>query len=109
MQRLTQLIAAWPRDDLVLACVAADVPVGPVNRVDTVLQDVHVRAHGMVGSFDHPTIGTFPALSLPFLFDGFDDPLVARPPLLGEHTDIVLSELGYTPSEIASLRESRVI
>jgi crotonobetainyl-CoA:carnitine CoA-transferase CaiB-like acyl-CoA transferase len=58
----------------------------------------------------HPTVGTFPALGLPLKFAGFDDPEIGRPPLLGEHTDEVLSSmLGLSAAEIAALREEGAI
>ncbi|MGC7407004.1 CaiB/BaiF CoA transferase family protein, partial [Pandoraea pneumonica] len=41
--------------------------------------------------------------------DGFADPEVGRPPLLGEHTDQVLAKLGYAPAQIADLRREGAI
>jgi len=55
-------------------------------------------------------VGEFPALALPFKLDGWDDPTVERPPLLGEHTERVLSErLKLPPDRIAALREAKAI
>ena len=55
-------------------------------------------------------MGEFPALRTPLKFDGWDDPAVERPPLLGEHTESVLAErLGLTPERIAELREAKAI
>jgi crotonobetainyl-CoA:carnitine CoA-transferase CaiB-like acyl-CoA transferase len=85
------------------------VPAGPVNAIDQVLADPHVRARGMVDAFDHPTVGRFPALPLPFKFAGFDQPALGRPPLLGEHTDALLAELGFTSAAIAALRAQKVV
>lgn len=109
MARLREAAARWERDALVEACLAADVPAGPVNAVDQVLADPHVRARGMVDGFDHPTVGRFPALPLPFKFAGFDQPALGRPPLLGEHTDALLGEVGFAAAEIAQLRAERVV
>jgi crotonobetainyl-CoA:carnitine CoA-transferase CaiB-like acyl-CoA transferase len=86
------------------------VPAGPIQNVAEVLADPHVNARGMVSAFEHPSIGTFGALPLPFKFDGFADPQVARPPLLGEHTEQVLRErLGYDEAHIAALRRDGAI
>jgi crotonobetainyl-CoA:carnitine CoA-transferase CaiB-like acyl-CoA transferase len=75
-----------------------------------VLDDQQVRARAMVGEFDHPTEGTFPALRTPLLFDGFDDPRPTAPPLLGADNDDVLGQrLGLTDVELAALREEGVI
>ena len=110
MRALTDAIAGWTRAALCEACDAVGVPAGPINDVAEVLADPHVNARGMVGAFEHPTVGTFGALPLPFKFDGFADPQVVRPPLLGEHTDTVLRDrLGYDEAQIAALRRDGAI
>ncbi len=110
MSALASAISGWSRAALCAACDAVGVPAGPINDVAEVFADPHVQARGMVGSFEHPTVGTFGALPLPFKFDGFADPQILRPPLLGEHTDQVLSErLGYDSQHIAALRRDGAI
>ena len=74
------------------------------------LADPHVRARGLVSSFDYPGVGEFRALALPYKFLGWDDPAVGRPPALGEHTDAVLKEmLHFSESEIRELRKAKAI
>jgi crotonobetainyl-CoA:carnitine CoA-transferase CaiB-like acyl-CoA transferase len=110
MDALTAAIATWPRAALCAACDAVGVPAGPVNAVDEVLSDPHVLARGMVGSFEHPVAGTFGALPVPFKFDGFANPELGRPPLLGEHTEQVLRDrLGYDTGKIDTLRRAGAI
>ncbi len=110
MKTLKDAIAAWNRDELVQTCVAAGVPIGPVYNVKEVLEDTHTRARGMVARFEHPGVGEFPALPLPFKIDGPDSPPVARPPLLGEHTERILQErLGMNLHTINALRAEGVI
>ena len=110
MSELARAIAGWTRAALCEACDAVGVPAGPINDVAEVLADPHVKARGMVSQFVHPTVGAFGALPLPFKFDGFADPDIMRPPLLGEHTDQVLSErLGYDAQHIAALRRDGAI
>jgi len=110
MSALGEATARRTRAQLVAALDAVDVPNGPVLAIDEVVADPHVVARGMVDSFAHPTLGTFPALRLPFRFEGWDDPEIARPPLLGEHTDDVLRErLGYDAARIAGLRQEGAI
>jgi crotonobetainyl-CoA:carnitine CoA-transferase CaiB-like acyl-CoA transferase len=110
MARLTSAISLRRRDELGAALDAAGVPQGPIRAVDEILTDEHVAARHLVQSFTHPTVGEFPALQVPFKLDGWDDPEVHRPPLLGEHTDSVLAErLGLTRERIAQLREAKAI
>ena len=110
MQRLAEAIAGRERDALCEAFDRAGVPAGPINAVDEVLADPHVRARGMVGRFEHPAIGEFPALPVPLKFDGWDDPAVGRPPLLGEHTEAVLRErLDFDDVRLAEVRQRGAI
>jgi crotonobetainyl-CoA:carnitine CoA-transferase CaiB-like acyl-CoA transferase len=110
MARLTAVIALRRRDELGAALDAAGVPQGPIRTVDEILTDEHVAARHLVESFSHPTVGEFPALCVPLKLDGWDDPQVQRPPLLGEHTDSVLAErLGLSRERIAQLREAKAI
>jgi crotonobetainyl-CoA:carnitine CoA-transferase CaiB-like acyl-CoA transferase len=110
MALLTRAVQGLTRAELITKLDAADVPVGPVNDVAEILADPHVRARGLVGSFDYPGVGEFKALGIPFKFLGWDDPRIGRPPELGEHTDKVLRErLGYTEERIAALREEGAI
>ncbi|MGR9578935.1 CaiB/BaiF CoA transferase family protein [Pandoraea sputorum] len=109
MAALSAAIAGRTRRELCDACDAAGVPAGPIQHVDEVLADPHVLARGMVSEFEHPSVGKFGALPVPFKFDGFADPEVGRPPLLGEHTDQVLAKLGYAPAQIADLRREGAI
>ena len=110
MARLSSAIAACGRDELGAALDAAGVPQGPIRAVDEILTDAHAVARGLVEKFTHPSVGEFPALRTPYKFDGWDDPAIERPPLLGEHTDKVLAErLGLSRERIAALREAKAI
>lgn len=110
MRQLTQAMAAHERDALCDLLDAAGVPAGPIKAVDEILTDPHVLARGMVSSFDHPVIGSFPALPVPLRFDGWDNPEVGRPPLLGEHTsDVLQARLGIDAERVRQLREMKAI
>jgi crotonobetainyl-CoA:carnitine CoA-transferase CaiB-like acyl-CoA transferase len=103
-------MAARPRDELANALRDAGVPVGEVKSVPEVLVDEQVVARGMVGEFEHPTEGPFPALRTPLLFDGFDDPRPATPPLLGADTErVLMKRLGLSAADVATLRDEGVI
>jgi crotonobetainyl-CoA:carnitine CoA-transferase CaiB-like acyl-CoA transferase len=109
MAKLTACISGMTRAELIGKLDAADVPVGPVNDVAEILNDPQVRARRLVGSFDYPEVGEFRALAIPYKFLGYDNPEIGRPPLLGEHTERLLAELGYSRERIAELREKRAI
>jgi crotonobetainyl-CoA:carnitine CoA-transferase CaiB-like acyl-CoA transferase len=93
MRVLTAAIDKLERAQLIARLDEAEVPVGPVNDVAEILEDPHVRARGLVSSFEYPGVGEFKALALPYKFLGWDNPQVGRPPLLGEHTQKILEQL----------------
>jgi crotonobetainyl-CoA:carnitine CoA-transferase CaiB-like acyl-CoA transferase len=93
MRVLTAAIEKLERAELIARLDSVQVPVGPVNDVAEILGDPHVRARGLVGSFDYPGVGEFKALALPYKFLGWDNPEIGRPPVLGEHTREILEEL----------------
>ena len=110
MQALSAAMAKLTRAEAVAALDAVDVPNGPVLAIDEVVADPHVQARGMIGHFGHPALGEFPALRIPYRFEGWDDPEISRPPLLGEHTEeVLMRRLGYDPARIAMLREEGAI
>jgi formyl-CoA transferase len=85
------------------------VPSGPINDYAEALADPHARARQMVVDLVHPGAGPIKALGLPVKLS--DTPgAVDRPaPLLGQHTDEVLAELGYTEAERQALQARGVI
>ena len=93
MAMLTRRVEQLSRVELLTKLDEVEVPVGPVNDVAEILNDPHVRARQLVGSFDYPGVGEFKALALPYKFLGWDNPQIGRPPTLGEHTAKILAEL----------------
>ena len=89
---------------------AAGIPAGEVNTVREILSDPHMEARGVVGAFEHPSAGRFPALRTPVRFEGFDDPEIGCPPRLGADTDRILSEeLGLGAAEIETLKAEGIV
>ena len=110
MQKLTEKISGIERAELLKMLDEVDVPIGPVNDVAEILADPHVRARGLVGSFDYPGVGEFKALALPYKFLGWDNPEIGPPPALGADTDRILAEcLGYSKDKIGELKAARAI
>jgi crotonobetainyl-CoA:carnitine CoA-transferase CaiB-like acyl-CoA transferase len=87
----------------------AGVPCGPINRVADVVNDPQVLAREMIAAVPHPKV---PELRMPYSpLKLTETPASIRrpPPLLGQHNQEVLTELGYTPQQIADLRQKGVI
>ena len=91
-------------DEWVATLVEGGVPCGPIHDYAEVFADEHTQAREMEVTVDHPVEGTIRALGIPVKLS--DTPgAVRRPaPLLGEHTEEILQEAGFAPSEIEALR-----
>ena len=81
------------------------IPCAPVYDVAQALENPYFLERGGVQVFDHPDKPGFKLVASPFRLG---EPLPANPaPKLGEHTDALLAELGYTPADIAALKSAR--
>ena len=85
-----------------------DIPCGPILSMKELAEEPSLRATGTVVEVDHPKRGKYLSVGNPIkLSDSVTE--VKRSPLLGEHTEEVLAELGYKAQDIAALRTQKVI
>ena len=85
-----------------------DIPCGPILSMEELAAEPSLRATGTIVEVDHPQRGRYLTVGNPIKMS--DSPTdVTRSPLLGEHTDEVLRELGLGAAEIAALRAEKVI
>jgi formyl-CoA transferase len=88
---------------------AAGVPCGAVRDLAQVFADPQVQALGIVRELQHPSAGPINVVGPPYQFSATPPDVSAPPPLLGQHTDAILAELGYTTSEISELRTTGAV
>jgi formyl-CoA transferase len=85
-----------------------DIPCGPILSMKEIAEEPSLRKTGTVVEVDHPTRGKYLTVGNPIKLS--DSPTeVKRSPLLGEHTDEIMKELGYSDAEIQSLHSEKVI
>jgi formyl-CoA transferase len=87
---------------------AYDIPCGPIMSTKELIEDETLAELGSVVEVDHPERGTYKTVGCPIKLS--ESPVdVQRSPLLGEHTEQVLGELGYDPHRVGELRAAGVI
>jgi formyl-CoA transferase len=91
---LEEMFAAKSRNEWLALLRDYEVPVGPVNSPAEALNDPQTVARKMVQQVDHPTIGSLSMVASPLHLESTPPIIKRHPPLLGEHTDEVLRELG---------------
>ena len=85
-----------------------DIPCGPILSMRELAAEPSLRSTGTIVEVDHPKRGKYLTVGNPIKLSD-SATVVTRSPLLGEHTDEVLAELGFAPREIAGFRSSKVI
>jgi crotonobetainyl-CoA:carnitine CoA-transferase CaiB-like acyl-CoA transferase len=89
---------------------AARIPASPLLSPQQALDDPHIQAMGYLQPIDYPGLPKpAPIIETPFRMSATPGTIRSRPPLLGEHTDTLLTELGYDASTIENLRAKNVI
>ncbi len=85
-----------------------DIPCGPILSMEELAREPSLRATGTIVEVDHPERGKYLTVGNPIKMSDSSTE-VRRSPLLGEHTDEVLQEIGYDPLQVAELRAKKVI
>ena len=110
---LNEIIVAWTRartkHDVMAILGKAGVPCGATLDTGEVLDDPHLNARGQIHTIDHPTRGEFRLPGCPVHLSASPAPTTA-PPLAGQHTDELLSEiLGLSKDDVAALRGRGIV
>jgi crotonobetainyl-CoA:carnitine CoA-transferase CaiB-like acyl-CoA transferase len=106
-EKIQEAQLGFTTEDLLERMLAEDVPCGPVLGLDEIFNDPQLIHNESILEFEHPTAGPYRQARPAARFDKTpQDPTRRMPPLHGEHTDEVLSELGYSDSEIEVMREA---
>ncbi len=108
-RELAGRFALRPAAEWVARLDGAGVPVGPVHEMREVFAHPQVRAMGLDAEVPHPVFGRLPTVGSAFSFSETPPSLSLAPPLLGQHTDEILTELGHSKAELAKLRAEGVI
>jgi crotonobetainyl-CoA:carnitine CoA-transferase CaiB-like acyl-CoA transferase len=108
-QRLIVAFRTQTRAGWIAALTAAGVPCGGVRGVVDVLTDPQVSARAMIEAVEHAAGNMVKVLGVPLKLSDTPGSIRTAPPVLGQHTDAVLTELGLDVADIAALRHSQIV
>ncbi|HTO55616.1 MAG TPA: CoA transferase [Myxococcota bacterium] len=111
---LSELMGRWCAQrssaEALVELERAGIPGAEVNAPQQTLDDAHVQKAELLRDVDYPGLPvSAPIVDTPVRFSSGTGGMRGRAPLLGEHTDEILGELGYSAAQIAALRDKGVI
>jgi crotonobetainyl-CoA:carnitine CoA-transferase CaiB-like acyl-CoA transferase len=110
VELLTRILKTRTRDEWIPLLNAEGVPCAPISAMDEVFNDPQVLHRDMLVEVDHPTAGKIKLAGIPVKYSGTGADVRRHPPLLGEHTEDILTDiLGFGKEKIEDLRASGVI
>jgi crotonobetainyl-CoA:carnitine CoA-transferase CaiB-like acyl-CoA transferase len=108
-QELSKATTAFTSRELIDLLNAASVPCGPIYKMDEVFADPQVQHLQCAVPLTHPTLGEISVVGEPVELSRTPAAVATATPELGQHTDEILAELGYSAAQIAELRQTGVI
>ena len=111
---ISERLADWCADrtsqEVLDAMEEVRLPAGPVLSPQQVLEDPHIAAKGLFQPVGYPGLDKpAPVMRTPVELSETPGEIRSRAPTLGEHTDQIMEELGYSADEIAAFRENRIV
>src|SRR5262249_14323732 len=107
---LNEILGARPADEWLARLDKAGGPAGRIKSVAEGCESAHLRARGMMVSLPHPRAGPIPVMGVPVRLHATPGAAAAPPPLLGQHTEQILTGLLRMPkSRVEKLRAAGVV
>ncbi|MFC5587716.1 CaiB/BaiF CoA transferase family protein [Sporosarcina soli] len=106
---ISERLAKLESEEIFDTLDAVGVPCGPIHTIDQVVNHPQVKAREMILEVEHPTVPNLKIPGFPVKLSDTPASLQKYPPLLGEHTEEILDQLGFSPEQIEELKIKRII
>ena len=97
------------KQEIVSRFQAGGLPVAPVNTIEDLMHDPHLRVRGYFKRLSHPEVGTAEYPGSPFLMHDTPGELRTPAPTLGQHNASIYGELGYDPADLSRMATAGVV
>jgi crotonobetainyl-CoA:carnitine CoA-transferase CaiB-like acyl-CoA transferase len=109
-KKITTILLKKRVNDWLVVFESNGIPCSKINTVSEALESKQAKVNDMVVEQDHPTVGKFRTLGIPYSFSDTPAEIVLAPPLLGADTDDILMKIvGMEPEKIRKLRDDGII
>ena len=109
VEQLTPIFRGGRREDWLRRLTEMDVPAAPINTLDEVFADPQVQTYGFPIEVEHPKMGKMKLLGNAVDMSRTPPSIDRPPPMLGEHTEEILTGLGFDRAAISDLRVKEAI
>jgi len=103
------LITAKNGEEWLKILTDAGVPCGPIYTIDKIFADPQVLHRQMLQELNHPTAGKIKVTGIPVKLSDTPGEVKSAPPVLGQHTEEILTALGYSDKDVTKLKGEKVI
>lgn len=109
LEKLSAIFKGRTTEEWLERLDAFGVPNSPIQTVAEVFADPHAKARDMLVQLEHPTAGEITVTGIPVKLPETPGAVTVPPPTLGQHSEAVLLELGYSAAEVGELRDKKII
>lgn len=106
VELITQTLSDATTEQWVERLTGKGLPFAPINNIAQTFAHPQAKARGVVEEVEHPRAGKIKLAAAAVTYDGEKPKAYRPPPYLGEHTEEVLGQMGYSADEIQNLRKS---